>query len=102
MRHMGFGKAAGFGAKGMAAKGGIFKGIFGFIGGIFKLMFFGFFIIIFLIVAAVFYFFMKKRMKDFQNRGFDTYADNSRNYPKKEKNDDIIDVEIIEDKPTRR
>ena len=35
--------AKGLGAKGIAAKGGFLKGIFGFVGGIFKFLFFGFF-----------------------------------------------------------
>jgi hypothetical protein len=93
MKGAAFGKMGGFGAKGMAAKGGFFKGIFGFVGGIFKFMFFGFFLLIFLIVGMILFFSMRKKMQNFQNENV--------NYGEK-KDDDIIDVEIIEEKPIKR
>ena len=91
MRGMGFAK--GIGAKGMAAKGGLFKGIFGFFGGIFKMLFFGFFLLIFLIVGLVVFFFMRKKI----NEGMKSYKNSTPS-----KNDDIIDAEIIENYPAKR
>jgi uncharacterized membrane protein len=89
MRSAGFGKMGGFGAKGMAAKGGFFKGIFGFFGGILKFMFFGFFLLIFLIVGLVMFFSMKKKMENQKFRDV-----NSK--------DDIIDAEIIDSHPIKK
>ncbi|WP_457560296.1 hypothetical protein [Caminibacter sp.] len=97
MKGAAFGKIGGFGVKGMAAKGGFLKGIFGFIGGIFKLFFFGIFLIVFLIIGLVLYFSMRKKMQNFQNGNYNNFRDN---YNKKD--DDIIDVEIIEEKPIKR
>jgi uncharacterized membrane protein len=90
MKGMGFAKV---GAKGLAAKGGFLKGIFGFVGGVFKLLFFGFFLIIFLIIGLVLFFAMRKKL---QNQNF-KYP---KNHSKEE--DDIIDAEIIETYPTKR
>ena len=91
MRGMGF-KA--MGAKGMVAKGGFLKGIFGFVGGIFKLLFFGFFLIIFLIVAFALFFIMKRKTAELKN--------DTPRYTGKKEDEDIIDAEIIENYPTKR
>jgi len=87
--------AKSLGAKGLAAKGGFLKGIFGFVGGIFKLIFFGFFLIIFLIVGLMIYFMMRKKMQNYDPQNF------QRPKPPRE-DEDIIDAEIIETYPTKR
>jgi uncharacterized membrane protein len=101
MRRMGFGK--GFGAKGMMAKGGFFKGIFGFVGGIFKLLFFGIFLFIFLIVGIIIFFAMKKRFNNPNGYYDNKYTQNNKDRNNQNKNeDDIIDVEIVDSYPKKR
>jgi len=88
--------AKGLGAKGIAAKGGFLKGIFGFVGGIFKFLFFGFFLIVFLIIGLMMFFMMRKKMQNYSNPNFQSPR------PPKKEDEDIIDVEIVENYPTKR
>jgi uncharacterized membrane protein len=91
MRGMGFGK--GMLGKGAMAKGGIAKGFFGMVGGFFKFLFFGVFFIILLIVGAVFFFAMRKKINQAQN--FNAYQTN-------QKDDDVIDVEVVDSHPIKK
>ena len=87
MRGMGFSK--GMMGKGAVAKGGMAKGFFGFIGGVFKFLFFGFFLIMLLIVGLIAYFALKRKISQNRTQNF--------NYNSKS-NEDIIDAEVIEEK----
>lgn len=89
MKHMGMGMK-GFGAKGVAS-----KGFFGFIGGFFKLLFFGVFFIVFIVIGMFLFLAMRKKL---QNQNFQV----KDNFNSTKNSDDIIDVEIVDNHPVKR